>query len=148
MGVLASNDGGAMQAAAQAKPLVLCVEDDPTMAMLLIYNLEQAGFGAVSVDDGHAALRTIEQIKPDLVILDWTIPRLSGLQVLKYIRNSVLLDRVPVLMVTGRTAKEDRRLALHHGATAFFAKPFALAELISTVRHVVGAPVRVEGTVP
>jgi two-component system, OmpR family, phosphate regulon response regulator PhoB len=130
---------------AKDNPVVLCVEDDPTMAMLLAYNLETAGFTAVTVDDGPSALRVIAQVKPQLVILDWTIPRLSGLQVLKQIRHTVTHDCLPVLMVTARADKEDRKLALQHGATAFFAKPFALSDLMSAVRRNAPMPRRVEG---
>jgi two-component system, OmpR family, phosphate regulon response regulator PhoB len=130
---------------ARDKPVVLCVEDDPMMAMLIAYNLEKSGFSAVTVDDGQSALRVIERVKPQLVILDWTIPSLSGLQVLKRIRNTVVLDGLPILMVTGRAEQEDRKLALQHGATAFFAKPFVLSELMNAVRCNARLPDRFEG---
>lgn len=133
-----------MKPSTPKKPLVLCVEDDPVMGMLLAYNLEKAGFVAALVEDGQSALRVIEQVMPQLVILDWTIPRLSGLQVLKWICHSVLLDTVPVLMVTGRAEKSDRTLALDQGATAFFAKPFSLIDLIDAVRRHALAPTQPE----
>jgi two-component system, OmpR family, phosphate regulon response regulator PhoB len=109
-----------MQTAAPDKPLVLCVEDDPALAMPLAYNLEKSGFDTACVEDSQSAVRVIEQVKPHLVILDWTIPRLSGVQVLRWIRKSVIFAHMPVVMVTGRGEREDQHIAVQSGASAFF----------------------------
>jgi two-component system, OmpR family, phosphate regulon response regulator PhoB len=134
-----------MQSAAPNKPFVLCVDDDPAMAMLPAYNLEKSGFDTACVEDGQSALRVIEQVRPHLVILDWTIPRLSGLQVLRWIRNSVMFEHMPVVMVTGRGERDDRRTALQSGASAFFHKPFSLTDLTDTVRRQIKSASTVNG---
>lgn len=134
-----------MQAAAPTKPLVLCIEDDPSMAMLLAYNLEKSGFEAACVEDGRSALQVIERVKPDLVILDWTIPHLSGLQVLRWIKRTAMFAHIPVVMVTGRGERDDQHTALESGASAFFRKPFSMADLTDTVRRHLVAPVQPKG---
>lgn len=115
------------------------------MAMLLTYNLEKSGFDAACFEDGRSALQVIEHVKPDLVVLDWTIPRLSGLQVLRWIRSTAMFAHVPVVMVTGRGERDDQVTALQSGASAFFRKPFSLADLMDTVRRLILTPVRSKG---
>ncbi|MBS0243542.1 MAG: response regulator [Proteobacteria bacterium] len=113
---------------ASAPPRIALVEDDPNLTLLLAYNIEATGLLFACSSDGADALASIFAAPPDVVVLDWMLPRLSGIEVLRRIRLDTVTRDCPVIL-TGRTSPEDRRRALDVGATEFIAKPFAISDL-------------------
>lgn len=118
------------------KPLILVVEDEAALQKLIAYNLQAAGFEVAQAFDGEEALTLLAERAPDLVIIDWMIPRLSGLELLRRIRRRPELSRVPVIMLTARAEEQDRLRGLDSGADDYVTKPFSPAELIARIRAV------------
>jgi two-component system, OmpR family, phosphate regulon response regulator PhoB len=115
---------------------ILIVEDDPPLAELLQWNMAQAGFDTVQTSDGEEALLLIEEERPDLVILDWMIESLSGIEVCRRIRRMNEFASLPVIMLTARSAEDDRLRGLETGADDYVTKPFSPAELVMRVKAV------------
>jgi two-component system phosphate regulon response regulator PhoB len=115
---------------------ILIVEDDPPLAELLNWNMTQAGFETVLTSDGEEALLLIEEERPDLVILDWMIESLSGIEVCRRIRRMGEFATLPVIMLTARSAEDDRLRGLETGADDYVTKPFSPAELVMRVKAV------------
>ena len=118
------------------KPLILIVEDEAALQKLLAYNLEAAGFEVAQAFDGEEALTLLAERTPDLVVVDWMIPQLSGLELLRRIRRRPEQAHVPVVMLTARTEEPDRLRGLELGADDYVTKPFSPAELIARIRAV------------
>jgi DNA-binding response OmpR family regulator len=110
---------------------ILLVEDTLDLAQVILRELEVAGYQLRHVVDGHSALRELEKQAPELVILDWMIPGLDGLEVLRRLR---LVSAIPVLMLTARSEETDRVLGLELGADDYLTKPFSMRELVARVR--------------
>ncbi|HYE78335.1 MAG TPA: response regulator transcription factor [bacterium] len=115
-------------------PTIAIIDDDPDIVTLLTYNLEREGFTVTSAGDGDAGLRMLHTRKPDLLILDWMLPRTDGLQVLRTVREVPKLQKLPVLMLTAKESEPDTVRALEAGADDYLSKPFRLHELIARVR--------------
>ncbi|MBV2351516.1 response regulator transcription factor [Synechococcus sp. HK05] len=111
---------------------VLLADDDPRLRQFLELELEEEGYAVRSFSDGIGALTEIRQQPPDLVILDWMLPDLSGVEVCQRLRSTGLL--LPVLMLTGRDAVADRVQALDAGADDYLVKPFSIEELLARLR--------------
>ena len=118
------------------KPLVLVVEDEPALQKLLAYNLEAAGFAVAQAYDGDEALTLVEERQPDLLLLDWMLPHLSGLEICRRLRRRTGTAHLPIIMLTARGEEPDRLRGLDTGADDFISKPFSPAELIARVRAV------------
>ena len=131
-------------AASLAKPLVLVVEDEPALATLLRYNLEKQGFRVEEAVDGREALTRIAEEKPDLVLLDWMLPVMSGIEVCRQIRRRPETRTLPVIMVTARVEDSDAVRGLDTGADDYITKPFGIEALLARIR----ALLRRSGTVP
>lgn len=112
---------------------IVVVEDDGNTGTLLAYNLEAAGYRVDVIASGAAALDAIAAAKADLIVLDWELPGLSGIEVMRQLRQRADAHRVPVVMLTGRTDREDRCRAQACGVDAFIAKPFSLPQLMSEI---------------
>ena len=110
-------------------------EDDATLAMCLQYNLESAGYEVEWMSTGTAAAEHIAVDPPALIVLDWMLPGLTGIEVLRKIRSSPMHLSTPVIMLTARTGREDRERALAAGADAFMSKPFSMLELMTIVNR-------------
>lgn len=110
---------------------ILVVEDEEALARVVVRELQGAGYRAVHAADGEAALAALDEAQPDLVILDWMLPGIDGLEVLRRVRRSC---SVPVLMLTARGAEIDRVVGLEVGADDYVTKPFDLDELHARVR--------------
>jgi len=117
-----------------AAPLILVVEDDPALITLLQYNLERAGFRCAVAQDGEQALIHAKEIPPDLILLDWMIPLMSGIELCRQFRRSPSLQMVPIIMVTARGEEADRIRGLETGADDYVIKPFSPQELIARIR--------------
>ena len=115
---------------------VLIVEDEPAVRRLLAYNLEAAGFEVAEARDGEEALHQIEELPPDLVILDWMLPGLSGIELCRRLRRRPATAGLPVVMLTARVEERDRLRGLDTGADDYVTKPFSPAELVARVRAV------------
>ena len=118
------------------RPLVLIVEDEMPLQQLLAYNLQAAGFDVLQAFDGEEAVLLLEENAPDLVLLDWMLPQLSGIELCRRIRKRPATANLPVIMLTARGEEADRLRGLETGADDFITKPFSTAELIARVRAV------------
>lgn len=130
---------------------ILVVEDETALAEVLRYNLESEGFQVAVARDGRTAMEQIEDAPPDLVILDWMLPEMSGLDLCRTMRRRPELRDVPVIMLTAKGEEYDRVRGLDAGADDYVVKPFSPKELIARVRAVLrrtkagagGEPLRV-----
>jgi two-component system phosphate regulon response regulator PhoB len=127
-----------------AKPTILIVEDEAPLLTLMRYNLEKQGFRVEEATDGQEALLRVAENKPDLVLLDWMLPTLSGIEVCRQIRRRPATRDLPVIMVTARTEDQDAVRALDIGADDYITKPFAVEALLARIR----ALLRRSGSVP
>ena len=118
------------------KPLVLVVEDEAPIATLLKYNLERDGYRVVDARDGEEALILASEHKPDLVILDWMLPLLSGIEVCRRLRRQNTGAALPIIMLTARGEEADKVRGLNAGADDYVTKPFSPSELMARVRAV------------
>ncbi len=115
-------------------PFVLIVEDEDALATLLDYNLVKEGFRVERAADGEEALLRISEEPPDLVILDWMLPKVSGVEVCRQIRAGLETRRMPILMLTARGEEADKIRGLDTGADDYVVKPFAMSELVARIR--------------
>jgi two-component system, OmpR family, phosphate regulon response regulator PhoB len=121
---------------AVAKPHLVVVEDEAALIELLRYNFEKEGFRVTTAADGEAALLTVAEAKPDLVILDWMLPHVSGLEVCRQLRRKSETRDLPIIMLTARGEESDRVRGLEVGADDYVSKPFSPSELVARVRAV------------
>ena len=113
---------------------VLIADDEPNQLELLSYNLGRSEFEVIRAEDGQQALEMIEDHRPDLVILDWMMPNLSGIDVCRTLRGRPETRLLPVILLSARGAEGDRTLGLDIGADDYISKPFSPRELISRVK--------------
>lgn len=117
-----------------AKSLVMVVEDEAALATMLRYNLEKEGYRVCEAADGEEALALMAERNPDLVVLDWMLPVLSGIEVCRQIRRKVRTRDIPVIMLTARGEEGDKVRGLNTGADDYITKPFSLPELMARIR--------------
>ena len=117
-----------------AKPTILVVEDEAPLLTLLRYNLEKQGFKVDEAGDGEEALLRVAEGRPDLVLLDWMLPALSGIEVCRQLRRRPGTRDLPIIMVTARTEDQDAVRALDTGADDYISKPFAMDSLMARIR--------------
>jgi len=115
---------------------ILIVEDEPPLIEVLRYNLESEGFLTLVATDGEEALLLVEEENPDLIILDWMLPELSGIDVCRRLRETKKFKTIPIIMLTARGEEEDKISGLGAGADDYIVKPFSPSELIARVRAV------------
>ena len=113
---------------------IFVVEDEEALFALLEYNLSREGFVPRVISDGDEAMLAIEEDKPDLVLLDWMLPGLSGIEICRRIRAKSDLRDTPVIMMTARGEEADRIRGLDTGADDYLTKPFSIPELVARVR--------------
>ncbi|HUA62106.1 MAG TPA: response regulator transcription factor [Verrucomicrobiae bacterium] len=113
---------------------IAIVEDEPELAALIEYNLTHQGFQAQVLNGSSGALRTLEQSRPDLILLDVMLPGVDGFELCRQIRQSQSLGRTPVLFLTARSDEVDRVLGLEIGGDDYMTKPFSPRELIARVK--------------
>jgi len=117
-------------------PRILVVEDEDSLATLLQYNLEKEGYEVARAGDGEEALLQVQERLPDLIVLDWMLPKVSGIEVCRRIRQRPESRNVPIIMLTARGEETDRIRGLDTGADDYVVKPFAMSELAARVRAV------------
>lgn len=126
--------GGAREAPASRPPRVLVVEDEAALALLLSYNLEAEGYAVERVERGDEAETLIAETAPDLVILDWMLPGVSGLEICRRLRARDETRGLPIIMLTARGEEAERIRGLSVGADDYVVKPFSVPELMARVR--------------
>jgi two-component system phosphate regulon response regulator PhoB len=119
-----------------AAPSILVVEDEDSLATLLQYNLEKEGYGVAVCADGEEALILIDEGQPDLVVLDWMLPTVSGIEVCRRLRQRSQTRNLPIVMLTARGEESDRIRGLDTGADDYVVKPFSMTELTARIRAV------------
>lgn len=115
---------------------VMVIEDDEALCALLEYNLVKEGHKVSLVSDGEEALIAIEEERPDLILLDWMLPHVSGIEICRQIRARAEIKDTPVIMLTARGEEEDRIRGLETGADDYLTKPFSTSELLARIRAV------------
>jgi len=115
---------------------VLIVEDEDTLIELLEYNFKKEGYTVETATDGESALDKILFKSPDLIILDWMLPKLSGIELCRQIRNTKQIKNIPVIMLTARGEERDRLKGLEMGADDYVTKPFSINELLARAKTV------------
>ncbi len=117
-------------------PYILVVEDEDALATLLQYNLEKDGYRVALAGDGEEALVTVDEKLPDLIVLDWMLPKVSGIEVCRRLRGRAETRNVPIVMLTARGEETDRVRGLDTGADDYIVKPFSTTELSARIRAV------------
>jgi len=115
-------------------PYVLIVEDETAISTLLEYNLQREGFETALATDGDLALLMTKERVPDLILLDWMIPKLSGVEVCRRLRRREETSVVPIIMLSARGEEDDRVTGLDVGADDYLVKPFSMPELFARIR--------------
>ncbi len=116
------------------KPLILLVEDEPAQREVLHYNLTSDGYDVAVADNGDDALLLVDEVAPDLVLLDWMLPGVSGIEVLRRLKSRRQGIETPVIMLSARTEEMDRVRGLETGADDYMVKPYSVSELMARIR--------------
>lgn len=116
------------------KPFVLIVEDEDSLSTLLEYNFSKEGYDTAIAEDGEEALLMVEERAPDLVLLDWMLPKLSGVEVCRRLRRRKETVSTPIIMLTARGDETDKVTGLDYGADDYLVKPFSMPELFARTR--------------
>nr|WP_321362150.1 phosphate regulon transcriptional regulator PhoB [uncultured Hyphomonas sp.] len=118
------------------KPYVLIAEDESAVSELLQYNLKRQDYEVAIANDGEEALLMMEERAPDLLLLDWMLPKVSGIEVCRRVRSGGVNPNLPIIMLTARGEESDRIRGLDTGADDYVTKPFSTTELMARVRAV------------
>ena len=113
---------------------ILIVEDEQGLVTLLKYNLEKQGFETVVAMDGKMVMQTVVTEKPDLILMDWMLPNVSGLDLCREIRQMHDVKQTPIIMLTARGEEADKVRGLSYGADDYVTKPFSVPELIARIQ--------------
>ena len=116
------------------RPTVLLVEDEPAQREMLAYNLEAEGFDVITADNGEDGLILVDENDPDLIVLDWMMPQLSGIEVCRRLKSNSKTRQIPVIMLSARAEEVDRVRGLETGADDYVVKPYSLIELMARVK--------------
>lgn len=116
------------------KPVVLIVEDEPAQREILTYNLEAEGIEVVTAADGDEGLLLVNEVTPDVVLLDWMLPNTSGIEVCRQLKIKSDTKNIPVIMLSARSEEVDRVRGLETGADDYVVKPYSVVELMARVR--------------
>ena len=118
------------------KTKILVVEDEIDIKNLIVYALENKGYDLISTDDGEKAIKLVKENKPNIIILDWMLPSVSGLEVCRTIRRDKTIQHIPIIMLTAKITENDKILGLDSGADDYITKPFSTNELFSRVKAI------------
>ncbi|MGR3520229.1 MAG: phosphate regulon transcriptional regulator PhoB [Roseovarius sp.] len=116
------------------QPTVLLVEDEPAQREVLGYNLEADGFRMVTAGNGEEALMMVAEAPPDIIVLDWMMPNVSGIEVCRQLKTRSETRGIPIIMLSARSEEVERGRGLEPGADDYVIKPFSLVELLARVR--------------
>ncbi|WP_022706851.1 MULTISPECIES: phosphate regulon transcriptional regulator PhoB [Paracoccus] len=115
-------------------PCVLVVEDEGAQREVLQYNLEAEGFEVVVADNGEDALLLVQEENPDLIVLDWMMPKVSGIEVCRQVKADPATRQIPIIMLSARSEEVDRVRGLETGADDYVVKPYSVVELMARLR--------------
>ena len=118
------------------KPYIIIAEDEDALGTLLSYNLEKEGYEVGQASDGDEALMMIKERLPDLLVCDWMMPKVSGIEVCRRLRQQTSTRNLPIVMLTARSEETDRIRGLDTGADDYIVKPFSMVELMARIRAV------------
>ena len=113
---------------------ILIADDESNQLELMAFNLNMSGFSFIKASNGDEALQLIEEHSPDLVILDWMMPNMSGIEVCRILRSRAETKQIPIIILSARSEDSDKSLGLDTGADDYISKPFSPKELISRVK--------------
>lgn len=116
------------------RPRVLVVEDEPAQREVLAYNLEAEGYSVAKAENGDEALLLFDENPPDVVVLDWMLPGVSGIEVCRRLKSKPESRSVPIIMLSARSEEVDRVRGLETGADDYVVKPYSVVELMARVR--------------
>lgn len=116
------------------QPRVLVVEDEPAQREVLAYNLEAEGFKVAKAETGDEALLLVEEETPDIIVLDWMLPGVSGIEVCRRVKSRTETRAIPIIMLSARSEEVDRVRGLETGADDYVIKPYSVVELMARVR--------------
>jgi two-component system phosphate regulon response regulator PhoB len=116
------------------EPLVLVVEDEPAQREVLAYNIRAEGYQVLTAQAGDEALDLVRETPPDVIILDWMLPHVSGIEVCRQLKMATETARIPVIMLSARSEETDRVRGLETGADDYVTKPYSVAELLARLR--------------
>jgi two-component system phosphate regulon response regulator PhoB len=116
------------------QPSVLLVEDEPAQREVLSYNLEADGFRVLTADNGEEALMMVTETPPDIIVLDWMMPNVSGIEVCRQLKTRSATRAIPIIMLSARSEEVDRVRGLETGADDYVIKPYSMVELMARVR--------------
>ena len=117
-----------------SQPNVLVVEDEPAQREVLAYNLEAEGFNVARAENGEEALLLVDELAPDIIVLDWMLPNVSGIEVCRQLKMRSETRNVPIIMLSARSEEVDRVRGLETGADDYVVKPYSVIELMARVR--------------
>ena len=115
-------------------PVVMVVEDEEALGLLLKYNLEKEGYEVVIETRGNKALADVEKYAPSVILLDWMLPEISGVEICKLIRSKPDIKNIPIIMLTAKGEEEDKIKGLSAGADDYVTKPFSIREVMARVK--------------
>ena len=115
---------------------ILVVEDEPAIQELISYNLKQAGHQALKADNAEQAMNLVQNALPDLILLDWMLPGISGVELARRLRTDKRTRTIPIIMLTARSEEQDKLTGLETGADDYITKPFSPRELNARVKAV------------
>jgi two-component system phosphate regulon response regulator PhoB len=115
---------------------ILIVDDEPFILMMLEDKFKRAGFGVIALNESTRALDVIRAERPDIVLLDWMMPEVSGIEICKAVKSDPDLASIPVFMLTAKGQEEDERLGMRAGVDRYITKPFSPAAILEMVREV------------
>lgn len=118
------------------KPFIVIAEDETSVSELLRYNLESEGYETAIANDGDEAMLLLDERIPDLMLLDWMLPKISGIEICRRVRTRQETANLPIIMLTARTEEADRIRGLETGADDYVTKPFSTNELMARVKAV------------
>ncbi|MDY6910781.1 MAG: response regulator [Chloroflexota bacterium] len=113
---------------------ILVVDDDPSIIKLLGANLKARDFDVVTAEDGESGFRAIEQTLPDLVVLDYMMPKMTGLDVVKQVRG--MGNNVPIIILTARCTASEKEILIEHGVDDYMTKPFIIEDMMKRIHKV------------
>ncbi|WP_374431392.1 phosphate regulon transcriptional regulator PhoB [Tabrizicola sp.] len=116
------------------QPKVLLVEDEPAQRTVLAYNLEAEGFAVTQADNGEDAMVLVDEEEPDIIILDWMMPKVSGIEVCRRLKMRPETRGIPIIMLSARAEEVDRIRGLETGADDYVVKPYSVLELMARAR--------------
>jgi two-component system, OmpR family, phosphate regulon response regulator PhoB len=117
-----------------SQPLVLIVEDEPAQREVLSYNMQSEGYRIAVAADGEEALLLVDEDLPDVIVLDWMLPAVSGIEVCRQLKTRAETRAIPIIMISAKSEEVDRVRGLETGADDYMVKPYSVSELLARVR--------------